>query len=406
MLRSGNWRSPVELPAPSAAPRPATPKASFENRPVVLTDPALPREPTLDPDEEPAITADAEEKIEPEIDATIDAADFVTQERTDDADTPTPRPAPDPIPAAGKPSPRERSGILFLLLMSAFLLLLLVRQMVLFLSEEWQARPLLGGVLILLAAGGLVAAMVWIGREWYRLARLRALRRLATKGASLVTRQERAGSARTLVRRITPLCQHHPEAAAGLKRLQHLLDDDTLEDAHLLRLFSRQVLAPIDAQAYRVVVSHVSNTTLITALSPLPLVDALVFLWNTLRMVRAVAQCYGVHPGTVGSWILLRDGCQGLLVAGTTDLLANHAGAILGDSLTTMLLARAGQGMANGLFIARVGLQAMRICRPLPFAAGENPGMGRLHKTMAAAIAQAFKGVMKGDPGRKEVLPG
>ncbi|MBF0153226.1 MAG: TIGR01620 family protein [Magnetococcales bacterium] len=396
MLRPGSRRAPVEIsPADRTPPAEEVPPS----RPIILVAPPPQERPTEDPDE--SANADLSPGNNPDFDSGSTAR--VSDEENDpDATCNTTSTAPAMPATFGL---WERLGTLFLVLMGSFLLLVLVQNLVLFLRNEYAIRPLSGGIFAFLALGGLGAAMVWLGREWYRLSQLRGLRQLAEEAALLAAQRGFSGKALALAHHMAPLYRHNPAAMAGWERFRHSMDD-TLEDPQILHLFSQQVLAPVDAQAHQVVVSHVANTTLLTALSPLPLVDAVVFLWNTTRMVQKVALCYGVHPGTVGSWILLRDGCQGLLVAGTTDLLANHVSNILGDSLASLFLARAGQGMANGLFTARIGLQAMRLCRPLPFAADELPGMGRLRKTMAAALAQAFQGVPQQGTPTKEVQPG
>ncbi|MBF0177844.1 MAG: TIGR01620 family protein [Magnetococcales bacterium] len=395
MLKRERWMPPLERhPAAPAAP----PADSMPGRPVVLTPP-------------PSTAAAAGARDEQNHPTTADAPGKESDPpgwEANDAEHPDPAHAsdsyPENLPATDHSVVWRHLGTLCLVLMGSFLLIVLIQDLVLFLKNELHARPLVGGILSFLALGGLGTAMIWTAREWYRLSRLRELRQLAAEAKRLAANREFSGDAWAMTQRIAPLYQHNPGAMAGLERFYDSVDD-TLEDPHILQLFSHQVLGPVDARAMQVVVHHVSNTTLLTALSPLPLVDALVFLWHNIRMVRAVAQCYGVHPGTVGSWILLRDGCQGLLVAGTTDILANHVGNILGNSLATMFLARAGQGMANGLFTARIGLQAIRLCRPLPFTADELPGMTRLRKTMAAALAQAFQGGGENKTPGKEVQP-
>ena len=47
----------------------------------------------------------------------------------------------------------------------------------------------------------------------------------------------------------------------------------------------------------------------------------------------------------------------------------------LGHGLASRLSARLGEGVLNGLLTARVGLSAMAVCRPLPFAAKPAPGL-------------------------------
>ena len=49
---------------------------------------------------------------------------------------------------------------------------------------------------------------------------------------------------------------------------------------------------------------------------------------------------------------------------------------VVGHGIAAKLSARLGEGVLNGLLTARVGLSAMAVCRPLPFAAKRAPGVG------------------------------
>jgi putative membrane protein len=49
---------------------------------------------------------------------------------------------------------------------------------------------------------------------------------------------------------------------------------------------------------------------------------------------------------------------------------------ILGHGIAARLSARLGEGVLNGLLTARVGLSAMAVCRPAPFAVEKPPGVG------------------------------
>jgi len=47
----------------------------------------------------------------------------------------------------------------------------------------------------------------------------------------------------------------------------------------------------------------------------------------------------------------------------------------LGPGIAAKLSARLREGGLNGLLTARVGLSAMAVCRPMPFAAERAPGV-------------------------------
>ena len=48
---------------------------------------------------------------------------------------------------------------------------------------------------------------------------------------------------------------------------------------------------------------------------------------------------------------------------------------IVGHGVAARISARLGEGVLNGLLTARVGLSALAVCRPMPFAAEKQPGV-------------------------------
>ena len=52
------------------------------------------------------------------------------------------------------------------------------------------------------------------------------------------------------------------------------------------------------------------------------------------------------------------------------------------DAATLSASARAGQGAGNALLHARLGIEAIRQCRPLPFMAEEPPRLANVRKAL------------------------
>ena len=48
---------------------------------------------------------------------------------------------------------------------------------------------------------------------------------------------------------------------------------------------------------------------------------------------------------------------------------------VLGHGIAARLSARLGEGVLNGMLTTRIGLSAMAVCRPMPFAAEKQPGV-------------------------------
>jgi putative membrane protein len=48
---------------------------------------------------------------------------------------------------------------------------------------------------------------------------------------------------------------------------------------------------------------------------------------------------------------------------------------VVGHGIASRISARMGEGVLNGLLTARVGLSALAVCRPAPFAVVKPPGV-------------------------------
>jgi putative membrane protein len=152
----------------------------------------------------------------------------------------------------------------------------------------------------------------------------------------------------------------------------------------------RLLLNRIDARAYELVLRAARDTGFATAVSPAALLDAAIVLWRNLRLVREVSTLYGVRPGWLGSWRLLRSITSHLAVAGVADAGGDLVVEGLGSTLAAAVSARVGQGMINGLLTARIGLATMQACRPLPFPPGHRPSLGKIRKALRSIPNQVL----------------
>jgi len=98
-------------------------------------------------------------------------------------------------------------------------------------------------------------------------------------------------------------------------------------------------------------------------------------LTSNLRMIRRIAEIYGGRSGLLGSWRLTRAVLSHLVATGAVAVGDDMLEPILGGGLLGKLSRRFGEGLVNGGLTARVGVAAMEVCRPLPFAAEKRPSV-------------------------------
>ncbi len=234
----------------------------------------------------------------------------------------------------------------------------------------WIAAGLTGLFVLALA---LIALREWAG--YARLARLDGLHR--DSAAALVSGDLTA--ARGVADRLTALYAGRADAEWGRARLAERRGD-VMDAETLLHLAETELLGPLDQAARREVESAARTVATVTALVPLALADVFTALTANLRMIRRVAEIYGGRAGFVGGWRLTRTVLTHLLATGAVAVGDDLIHSVAGGSILSKLSRRFGEGIVNGALTARVGVAAMEVCRPLPFAALPRPRVTNLVK--------------------------
>ena len=276
-------------------------------------------------------------------------------------------------------SPRRPWRRLLLLGGAGFLAALLGLEAYDFIVSLYERSDLLGGAFSLLLGLAAAGALGLGASEVASLRRLTALGELRVTGAHLYGSQVH-GQADALLERVERVYRDRKEVQGAIARF-HVQASDALNDGERVQLFAASVLTPLDKRAYQLVKIGARDIAALTALSPLGVLDGVIVLGRTLAMLRAVARVYGVRPGAA-CVRLLRRTLRNVVAAGVAELVSDAAVETLGASLLSFLSTRAGQGVLNGVLAARLGLSAMQVCRPLPFAENELPSLKQLRKEL------------------------
>ncbi|MGC3936290.1 YcjF family protein [Roseobacter sp. EG26] len=232
-------------------------------------------------------------------------------------------------------------------------------------------NPMLGWGVTGLIAVFLLTLLVICLREIAalgRLGRLDGLRRAADEALAA----DDLGAARAVSDRLTALYKNREDTGWGRDRFAELRGDQ-MDAASLLQLADNEVLGPLDAAAAREVEAAARQVATVTALVPLALADVAAALAANLRMIRRIAEIYGGRSGFLGGWRLTRAVMAHLVATGAVAVGDDLLEPVLGGSILGKLSRRFGEGLVNGALTARVGVAAMEVCRPLPFAAGKKP---------------------------------
>jgi putative membrane protein len=276
--------------------------------------------------------------------------------------------------------PRFRWGTMFWTAIAGLTLLgagLGVTELVEDLFARNEGLGWLGAALAFAAA---LALIIVIAREALGLARLSTIEKLHQR-AALVLQSDDHRQSRAIVRELVALAHQNPHLARARAALQRHAGE-IIDGADLIRLAERELLAPLDQEARRLVSSAAQRVSIVTAVSPRALIDVLFVFLASLRLIRQLAQLYGARPGTLGMIRLMRHVIAHAAISGGMAASDGVIQQVLGHGIAAKLSQRLGEGVLNGLLTARLGLAAIDVTRPLPFNALPRPALGDLAKDL------------------------
>jgi putative membrane protein len=313
----------------------------------------------------------------------IDADDTSRPPRGTIQITPEADPALLPVPLEAPAVPAQRGfrwGAVFWTAIGGLILLGLGLGVTRLIEDLFARSESLGYLGLAFAFAATVALIVVVAREAFGLARLATIEKLHLRAAAVLVSDDRAQS-RTIVQDLLKLEHQNPHLARARAALQGHADD-IIDGADMIRLAERELMAPLDQEARRLVSSAAQRVSIVTAVSPRALIDVLFVFVASLRLIRQLARLYGGRPGALGMIRLLRHVIAHLAITGGMAASDSLVQQMLGHGIAAKLSQRLGEGVLNGLLTARLGLAAIDVTRPLPFTALPRPALADLAKDL------------------------
>ncbi len=248
--------------------------------------------------------------------------------------------------------------------------------------------PLLGYAVVVLMAAFIFVLLVIGLRELAAFSRLKRMDVLHRAGEAARASGD-LSQAQKVVDQMTRLYKSREDTRWGREALAEK-SVDMMDGDGLLDLAEREVLDPLDQAATREIEAAARQVAVVTALVPLALADVATALTSNLRMIRRIAEIYGGRSGALGNWRLTKAVMTHLVATGAVAIGDDFLSSIAGGGVLGKVSRRFGEGVVNGALTARVGVAAIEVCRPLPFAALKRPSVTGL-------VRRALTGLFGGE---------
>jgi putative membrane protein len=280
----------------------------------------------------------------------------------------------DEVPEIAPARPRRsRWGTIFWSAVSGLVSLAIGLSVTRLIDDLFSYADWLGWAGAVLAAIAALAFLVIAIREIIGLMRLSRIEHLHDRAAMAIAGDDR-DAARALSRDLIRLYGANPRMARARAAVEAAAGD-IVDGADLIRVAERELMGPLDKEAKRIIADAAKRVSLVTAVSPRALVDMFFVGAETLRVIRRLATLYGGRPGGLGMIRLLRHALGNLAVTGGMAAGDSILSQALGHGLASRISAKLGEGVLNGILIARLGLAAMLATRPMPFDVLPRPGV-------------------------------
>ncbi|MFV0432097.1 MAG: YcjF family protein [Alphaproteobacteria bacterium] len=240
-------------------------------------------------------------------------------------------------------------------------------------------HPWLGWLTLGLSALIILTLIFITIKELLGLIRLSSVKKIRLKAKQSLENGQR-DKALKVMHEISHLYQAQPLLQQARQKLQKE-SEEQLDSHAILTLTEEYLLTPLDQDAQKIIQQAGRQVAVSTALSRIMILDVIIVFFSAWRMIRQLAELYGMRPSKLSLWRLLGQIFTHLIITGGMAAGEDLLGSILGHSMAAKLSSRLGEGVINGLLTCRVGLVALDYCRPMPYLENDKPKLKDIAQT-------------------------
>lgn len=281
---------------------------------------------------------------------------------------------------------------LFILVFTLFIIASIV-QTGYHIYAQWVAKAWLSMLIDLCLLGLGLALVSFITKELYTLKRLKNRLNLQAQGHALFHSNRVDDEAKTFCLGIVKSnglgAQDNDTLAPSVKHWLSQINE-THTHQEIMTLFEQSVMISLDKRAMKVIETHMTDSAILVALSPLALVDMLFVAWRNLRMVNQIAAIYGLELNYLSRIRLLKLVLFNVAFVGGAELITELGSEFVSQDLVGKFSTRAAQGIGAGVLTARLGLHTLKLCRPIPFSQSA-PKLSQLRLSLINRVKDMMK---------------
>lgn len=268
----------------------------------------------------------------------------------------------------------------------------------LFIESLFTFNVVLGGAATVVAGLALISGVVGLIKGWISRRKLKHRKDKQQVFNQLVT-DNTYGEGQKVIDEVNGEISQHLDIS-GPMAVYSSQKQQVHNDRELIQIYSQTVLEGLDELALQAISKHATESAVMVALSPLAAADMALVAWRSSKMLQEVSRIYGCPQTTLGRIGLTKQVMTNMMLAGASDMLADAGAELLGKSLTATVSTKVAQGIGVGLLIARMGIQTMKLCRPVEFTNDNKPKLSYIRKSLYSKITTILK---KSEPSQDAI---